>query len=260
MCPAPSARRRRAETETPISDFSVLNLRENTGTQATPVWTAIPASGAGTGQELRFSDQSNQGATASASWPNMTRPAATQHVPYQYVFTADTTSLGYLGTTSNTPVAWLNSNYNDAEINFDNLGTFAAAPILTAYPTTAHGAISRGDNSILGGNTTDTGATARSYLKANMFGRVVSAGAPAAAPTNAPAVTDGSTGSVSPTAGANWLTNYQGLQGANDFITAAATPAATTADQIRLMLDLWTGPNMASGIYVNVLTISYLFI
>jgi hypothetical protein len=187
----------------------------------------------------------------------MTRPASTAAVPYLYVFSADTTSLGVLGTTSSTPAAFTNASYLQARINYDALGTFASAPILTAYPTTAHGAVTRGDNSLLGGNTTDTGATQRSYLKGNMFGRVLTAGAPAAAPTNAPVVTDGATGAVTPTAGANWATNYQGLQGDNDYLQFPATPAATTADNINIMLALFTGPGMSTGTVVNDASVKY---
>lgn len=245
-----------------MADFAAttgLVFQLNTGTQATPVWTALNNSGSGGANELRFSDVSNAGATASASWPFMTRPGSTGQVNFQYAFTADTTSLGYIGTTSNTPTTWANSNFNDARWSWDNVGTFASAPIFTAYPTSAHGSVTRGDNSLLGGNTTDTGATARSYLKGNLFGRVNSAGAPAAAATNAPVVTDGATGVLTPTAGANWLTNYQGLQGDNDYMQAAATPAATTTDSIAMMLDLFTGPNMATGTYQNVLACRYTF-
>lgn len=200
---------------------------------------------------------STAGSTASASWPFMTRPGSTAAVPYLYVFSADTTSLGVLGTSSSTPAAFTNANYLQARINFDAVGTFASAPILTAYPTTAHGAVTRGDNSLLGGNTTDTGATARSYLKGNMFGRVVTAGAPAAAPTNAPVVTDGTTGAVTPTAGANWALNYQGLQSDNDYLQFPSTPAAATADNINIMLALFTGPGMSTGTYQNDLTVKY---
>jgi len=240
-----------------LADFSVLKLVANTGTQATPVWSDVPAAGGATGAELRFSDVSTAGAIASASWPYMTRPGATAAVPYLYVFSADTTSLGVLGTTSTTPAAFTNASYLQARINYDALGTFASAPILTAYPTTAHGAVTRGDNSLLGGNTTDTGATQRSYLKGNMFGRGVLAGAPAAAPTNAPVVTDGATGAVTPTAGANWATNYQGLQGDNDYLQFPATPAATTADNINIMLALFTGPGMSTGTVVNDASVKY---
>lgn len=244
-----------------MADFTTFRFQLNTGANGTttPTWTSVPASGAGTGQELRYSDLSTQGAVASASWPYMTRPAATGGVDYLYVFTADTTSLGYVGNGTNTPVVFSNANYMALRLDWDNVGTFASAPIYTAYPTTAHGAITRGDGSLLGGHATDTGGTARSYLKGNAFGRVVTGGAPAAAPTNAPVVTDGATGSLAPTAGANWLTNYQGLQGDNDFITAPFTPAAVTADQWNLMIRLFTGPNMTPGTLVPVISCKYTY-
>lgn len=240
-----------------MADFAAttgLVLQLNTGTQAAPVWTSLNNGGTGGANELRFSDQATQGATASASWPYTTRPGATSAATfqYQYAFTADTTSLGYLGTSTNTPIAWANANYNDKRWSWDAVGTFASAPILTMYATNAHGAITRGDGSPLGGHASDTGATARSYFKANAFGRVTSAGAPAAAPTNAPAVTDGATGALTPTAGANWLTNYQGPQGDNDWIAFPSTPAATTADSWQVMLMLFCGPNMLTGTYAAI--------
>lgn len=220
----------------------------------------MPASGSGTGQELRWNDLATQGAVASASWPYTTRLGSATIISYLYVFTADTTSLGSLGGGTSTPTAFSNNNYNHSRWDWDNTGTFASAPIFTAYPTTAHGAVTRGDNSELGGNTTDTGATARSYLKANAFGRVSSAGAPAAAPTNGPAITDGTTGSLVPTAGANWLTNYQGLQGGNDYITFPSTPAATTADDWATEFCLFMGPNIGTGVLVPVITLSYTYV
>jgi hypothetical protein len=238
-----------------MADFAAttgLALSLNTGTNATPVWTQLQNGGSAGANELRFSDLSTQGAVASASWPYMTRPGSTGQVNYQYAFTADTTSLGYVSTSTTTPTTWANTNWMDKRWTWDNLGTFASAPIFTMYPTNAHGAVSRGDNSPLGGNTTDTGGTQRSYFKGNAFGRVASAGAPAASPTNAPVVTDGATGVLTPTAGANWLTNYQGLQGDNDWIAFPSTPAAVTADSWNVMLTLFTGPNMATGTYTAI--------
>lgn len=234
-----------------MADFAAttgLVLQLNTGSNSSPTWTSLNNGGTSGANELRFSDQSNQGATASASWPYMTRPGSTGQVNYQYAFTADTTSLGYLGGGTNTPVSWANSNYNDKRWTWDAVGTFASAPIITMYPTNAHGSITRNDGTPLGGSS-DTGGTARSYFKANAWGRVTSAGAPAAAPSNAPAVTDGATGALTPTAGANWLTNYQGLQGDNDYIQFPSTPAATTADSWPWMMTLFTGPNMLTGTY-----------
>lgn len=241
-----------------MADFTSLKFQLNTGSNGTPTWTDVPATGAGTGQELRYSDLSNQGSTASASWPYTTRPTSgTSGVDYLYVFTADTTSLGSIGGGTSTPAAFSNSNYMQLRANWDNTGTFASAPIFTAYPSNAHGAISRGDGSLLGGHTSDTGGTARSYLKGNAFGRVVSGGAPAAAPSNAPTVTDGTTGSVSPSAGANWLTNYQGLMGDTDYISFPSTPAATTSDQWNLMIRLFMGANLTPGTLTPVISIKY---
>src|SRR5678815_783286 len=241
-----------------MADFTTLRLEGNTGTQGTPVWTTVPATGAGTGQEIRFSDVSTAGALASASWPFVTRPTSgTAGIDYAYVFTADTTSLGILGTTSTTPAAFTNASYMQFRWWWDNVGTFASAPIITAYASNAHAAVSRGDGSLCGGHASDTGGTARSYLKGNAFGRVVSAGAPAAAPTNAPVVTDGATGSLAPTAGANWLTNYQGLQGDNDYISFPSTPAATTQDQWNCMYRLFTGANQTPGTLTPVVSLKY---
>jgi len=223
----------------------------------------VPAAGAGTGFELRFSDLSTQGSTASASWPAVTRPlSGTAGVDYLYNFTADTTSLGVFGGGTSTPVAYSNTaQYRFLRLDWDSVGTFASAPIFTAYNSTAHAAITRNSPSggILEGNTTDTGGTARSYLKGNAFGRVDSGGVPAAAPTNAPVVTDGTTGSVSPTAGANWLTNFQGLQGDNDYITAPFTPAATTADQWSLVIRLFLGANSVAGVSTPVISCRYTY-
>ena len=238
-----------------MADFTTLRFQLNTGTNGAPVWTSASTTAA---SELRFSDVNTAGATASASWPFMTRPAVTGGVDYLYVATADAVLLGCLGTSSATPTAFTNASYRQFRFDWDNLGTYASAPIYTAYPTTAHGAISRGDASLLGGHATDTGATARSYLKGAMFGRVHSAGVPAGAGGSARVVTDGMTGSVSPTAGANWSV-YQGLQGDNDFITFAATPAATAADQISLMIRLFTGPNMAPSTYTNDVSWKYTY-
>lgn len=244
-----------------MTDFTVMRFQLNTGTNASPTWTSVPAAGAGTGQELRFSDLSAQGAVASASWPAVTRPlSGTAGVDYLYVFTADTTSLGVFGGGTNTPVAYSNTaQYRFLRLDWDNTGTFASAPIFTAYPSTAHGSVTRGDGSILGGHTSDTGATARSYLKGNAFGRVDSGGVPAAAPTNAPVVTDGTTGSVSPTAGANWLTNFQSLQGDNDYITFPSTPAATTADQWSMIIRLFLGANTSAGTSTPVISCKYTY-
>jgi len=85
----------------------------------------------------------------------------------------------------------------------------------------------------------------------------VSAGEAAAAPAAAPVVTDGTVGAISPAAGANWIANFQDLQGDNDWIAFPATPAATTADQWNIEFALFTGPNMTPALYVVVLCLKY---
>lgn len=236
-----------------MADFTTLRLQCNAGTQGSPTWTNI----GGANTEVRWSDSSAQSNVASASWPSMLRPAATASVDYTYAFTADATGTGIIGN-AGAPPAFSNNNYLWARWDWDNLGTFASAPIFTAYNDTNHNTpASRGGGALLAGHATDTGATARSYLKANAFGRVTTAGAPAAAPTNAPTVTDGSTGSVSPTAGANWLTNYQGLMADVDYITFPSTPAATTADDWNVIFNLFTGPNQTPAVNVPKLTLKY---
>lgn len=236
-----------------MADFTLIKLEANTNTQASPTWTAL----GGANTEVRWSDVSTQDNVASASWPAMIRPAATQSVDYTYAFTADATGTGFIGT-AGPPVAFINTNYHFARWNWDNTGTFASAPIFTAYLTVGHTTPgSRGGGGILAGHATDTGATARSYLKANLFGRVTSAGAPAAAPTNAPTVTDGATGAVTPAAGANWATNYQGLMADIDWLAFPNTPAATTADSQECIFNLFTGPSQIPAINTPVISLKY---
>jgi len=234
-----------------MADFTVLKMEANHGTQAVPVYVEV---GPTAGKEVRWSDSALQNGIASAAWPAMIRPAATAIVSYTYAYTADAVGWGFISGQASPCPAYVITNFLWARWNWDALGTFASAPIFTAFPTTAHGAITRGDGSLLGGHATDTGATARSYLKGNAFGQV---GAATLAPTNAPVVTDGTTGSVSPTAGANWLLNFQGLQGDNDWITAPFTPAATTAGVWHTHYALFVGPNMTPATWTPVFSLKY---
>lgn len=238
-----------------MADFTTLTLEANHGLQGAPVWVEV---GPGANKEVRWNDQDDQKDIASAAWPAMIRPAATAIVSYTYAYTADAVGNGFISNAGAAACpAYDENNYLWARWDWDNLGTFASAPIFTAYPTGAHGAIVRDDGSLLGGKIADTGGGGYSYLKGNAFGRVVSAGAPAAAPAAAPVVGDGTVGSVSPAAGANWLANFQSLQGDNDWITAPFTPVATTADQWNVHFALFTGPNMVPALYQIILCLKY---
>lgn len=238
-----------------MADFTALTMEANDHSTGGPVWVVVGPTAL---HEVRWSDLATQKDIASASWPAMIRPAATAIVSYTYAYTADAVGNGFYSQSGavNCP-AFSKDSYLWSRWNWDNTGTFASAPIFTAYTTTAHGAIVRDTGALLNGKIADTGGAGYSYLKGNAWGRVTSAGAPGAGPTNAPVVGDGTAGSASPTAGANWLTNYQSLQGDNDYITAPFTPAATTADTWYLHYALFTGPNMVPAIYTVVMTLKY---
>lgn len=241
-----------------MADFTTLVLDANTGTNASPTYTAL----GGANTEIRWSDVgTGLLATASASWPAMVRPLATAQIAFTYAYTADAVGLGFIGTGSN-PATYSITNEKWARWRWDNLGTFASAPIFTAYNTNAHAAPAARATpagGLLEGHVTDTGATARSYLKANLYGQVDSVAPPAADPTNAPVVTDGALGSVSPGAATSWLTNFQGLMADLDYITFRLTPAATVADSIHCHFSLFTGPNMTPGVLVPVMSLKYTF-
>lgn len=242
-----------------MADFTSLIMQGNNGTLGAPNWVEV---GPGANREVRWSDSATAHNTPSAAWPAMIRPAATQGVDYTYAYTADASGWGFLSNQASPCPAWSKDNYLFARWNWDNTGTFASAPIFSAYLTTAHGAIAREPApptpNLLGGSVdTKPGGTAFSYLKGNAYGRVNSAGPPAAGPPNAPVVTDGTVGSVSPAAGPNWLANFQSLMGDNDYITAPFTPAPTTADAWSLEFRLFTGPNMYPSLYQVVLTLKY---
>jgi hypothetical protein len=161
-----------------------------------------------------------------------------------YYFSADTTG------SILTAVAFANANYNQCRWSDAGDGSWASAPVLTAYDDNTHAAPTvRGSSSFpnnLSGNTTDTGATARSYLKGNAYGFFGQT--PGGAPSNAPVVTSGASGSLATSTGA-WLTNYQGLMADVDYITCGAQPANTTAQKWYFAIGLFSGANMATGVY-----------
>ena len=235
-----------------MADITTMRMEGNNVTTGAPGWIDL----SGANHEVRWSDSNAQAGVASAAWPAMIRPAATGGVNYTYAFTADAVGDGFYANGGVCP-AYSEANYLWARWWWDNVGTFASAPIYTAYLTIAHGAIVRDTGGFLQGKIADTGGAGYSYLKGNAYGRVVSAGAPAAGPAAPPAVGDGAAGSLSPAAGANWLANFQSLQGDNDWITAPFTPAATTQDQWNIHFRLFTGPNMLPGLYQVVMSLKY---
>src|SRR6266702_7248790 len=241
-----------------MSDFTTIRSQWNSNTDASPTWNTITFGGSAGANEIRWTSTGGGAAgTASASWPQFSRPGATAAVPELWYFTADTTGViipAYTGT---------NARARMACIDYDNLGTYAAAPTFSAYGDNTHAAPSAGTqpgaqsgSPIVNGHATDTSST--SYLKCNEYGDDQT-GNPAAGTTGTVTVTSGTAGSVSPGAAA-WLANWQSLQGTIQYITHRRTPAATTAGKIFFVLALFTGPNMSLGTITPVVTFTYSYV
>jgi len=234
-------------------------VQYNTNTDASATWTstALAFGGSSGANELRWCNTGGGGATtASASWPYFTRPSSgTAAVPELWAFTANTTGLQvatYDGT---------NAKSNVLRWNWDNTGTFAAAPQFSAFGDNTHATPSAGTqpgaqsgSPIVNGHSSDTSST--SYLKGNAYGNGSSQAPSAGAAGTTLLVTSGTAGAVSPGSAA-WLSTWQSLQGWTQYILCTATPAATTANTWNFTLALFTGVNQSTGTLLPVLTLNF---
>ncbi len=243
-----------------MSDFTTIRSQWNSNTDASPTWNTVTFGGSAGANEIRWCAAGAGGAsTGSASWPQYSRPVATGAVPELWYATADTTLVKVATYTGD------NTKANVACIDYDNVGTFATTPTLTAYSSSAHNAPVAGTqpgaesgSPIINGQSSDTSST--SYLKANLYGDDQT-GNPAAGSvgTLPTATTRNASGSVSPGAAA-WLSTWQDLQGALAYITHRRTPAATTAGKIFFTIILFTGPTMSLGTLQSVITFTYSYV
>jgi hypothetical protein len=242
-----------------LADFTTIRSMWNSNTDAAPTWNALPFGGSAGANEIRWAATGAGAAgTASASWPQYSRPAATGVIPELWYCTADTTCVKvatYDGT---------NTKANVACIDYDAVGTFATAPTLSAYGDSTHAAPVAGTqpgaqagSPIVNGHATDTSST--SYLKADLYGDDQTANPAAGTVGTLPTATTGTAGSVSPGAAA-WLATWQSLQGAIQFITHRRTPAAITAGKIFFTIILFTGPNMSLGTITPTITFTYSYV
>lgn len=249
-----------------MTDFSVFKTQTNAGaavTDAAPTWVDLPFATAN--NELRICGAGAGAAgTASASWPAYLRPAVTGVIPEMWAFTADATGLKmptYDGTTA---------HYMQWRLNWDAVGTFASAPILSAWGDNTLAAASPGTqpgaqsgSPFINGHATDTGST--SYIKANAYGRGTAASGstqdtPSANAAGTLAVTSGTAGAVSPPVTPAWLATWQSLQAATQYIQDAVTPQATFAGFWYIVLAFFTGPNMSGGTSLPVVGVSYTWV
>lgn len=244
-----------------MADFTAIRSMWNSNTDASPTWNPVTFGGSAGQQEVRWCAAGAGSATiGSAAWPQYARPASPGAVPELWYFTTSDNSGGVkIATYDGT-----NGKANVGCIDYDNLGTFATAPTLTAYSSSAHNAPVAGTqpgaeagSPIVNGHATDT--SSKSYAKANLYGDDQTGNPTAGSVGSSPSATTGTAGSVSPGAAA-WLAAWQDLQGSIDYITHRRTPAATTAGKIFFTIILFTGPNMSLGTITPVITFTYSYV
>jgi hypothetical protein len=247
-----------------VADFTTLKMDVNTGTSdASPTWTSIAFGTSGNELRAALSTGSQTTSTASASWPSITKPTSgTTLINKLYAFTADTTGFVITGGDGT------GTHYNVFRINWDAVGTFAAAPIISAWkdntypaasPGTQPGAGS-GDGSGIVNGSSDTSNT--SYIKATAYGNGVTAAGAADNPSSNmgsnPTATNGSAGAVT-TTNATWSA-WQSLQSTSQYIQNGVTPKATTAGTWNFLMAEYIGVNLTGGVLLPVLGISYSWI
>lgn len=244
-----------------MSDFTTIRLQANTGTNdASPTWTSISFGGSAGANEVRFcASGAGSSSTASASWPFFTRPSSVGVVPEAWAFTADTTGskiTTYDGTSS---------HYAQFRWDWDNVGTYAAAPQFGAFGDNTHTTPSPGTqpggqsgSPIVNGSSGDT--SSKSYLKANAYGYGVDGSGnqqtPSANAGGTLSATAGTSGSVSPSSAA-WLSTWQDLAGFSDYILDGVVPASLHAGDWYFLLALYCGPSMSTGTLLPVITYQY---
>ena len=250
-----------------MTDFTTFKSQVNTASSTpdtTPTWTDMLFATAS--YELRLCGTGAGGASiASASWPTYLKPTSgTAVIPELWNYFGSDAS----GGVKLTAYDGTSAHYMQWRINWDNTGTFASAPIISAWATTALPAASPGTQpgtgdgtSFINGHATDTSST--SYIKANAYGQGVTAGGtqqtPAANAAGTLTVTSGTAGAVSPGSAA-WLATWQSLQAATQYIQDGAIPAATTSGFYYIVLAFYTGANMTGGTLLPQLAVQYTWI
>lgn len=238
------------------------NLETNSGSNASPTWTSIM----GAGGEIRWIDANTDlHTTGNAAWPQMTRPGSATLVGYLWGFSADTTGYGApsSGSSPYIPIvlAAPPTTWNQLRWNNSASGTYASAPILTAYKGTGdRSSVSAGDGSLLGGSA-DTSNS--SYLKGNAYGFAFATTpqTPSAAPTGSfPTAADHTAGSVATSTGAwqNGGAKWQDLCADANYITSGGASWDGASGKVwHFMVAQFTGPNMTPGTLTPTVALKY---
>lgn len=160
------------------------------------------------------------------------------------------------------------AHYLQFRWSWDNTGTFAAAPVVSAWKDNTYPAASPGTqpgtgdgSAIVNGHATDTSST--SYLKANLYGQGLTSGGsqqtPASNAGGTLAVTSGTAGAATPGSAA-WLATFQSLQAATQYVQNGGTPQSVTSGLWYMVLALYTGPNMKEGTLVPTVGMQYSYV
>lgn len=232
-----------------MADFTTIKFQFNSNTDASPTWQDMLLGTSNYG--FRYCAASAGGASiASASWPIYPGPASVGVVPECWGYVGSDNSGGIKQATYDGTSA----HYMQVRVSWDNLGTFASAPIVSAWKDNTYPAASPGTqpgtgdgSAIINGHATDTGSA--SYFKAAIYGFGVTSGGTQQTPGSnsggTVTATTGSAGAVTSTSAA-W-SSWQSLQAATQYLQDGATPAATTAGLLYMLSSLWAGPNLRAG-------------
>lgn len=249
-----------------MADYGTVQMKYNTGTDASPVFTgtAIALSGSGGANELRMAITGGGTSIASASWPFMAKPTSgTTAVTSLYAYTTNTSGSQVTTYTGD------NTKANVLQWSFDNAGNPVTAMQVGWFANSTHTAPSPGtqppganNDPFTNGQSSDT--SSRSYVKFNLYGSGLTAGGSQETPSagtvgTMPTATTGTTGSITTTAG-NWLNAngaWQDGQGFLDYITGVAIPQTATAFGWYMAVIFWIGANIQAGTWTFLTTCQY---
>lgn len=194
------------------SDFTLIQLKANTGTDSSPTWTPILFGGTNGTQELRFANSGASGSTDYTAWPYIVRPTSGTSAVTQCWAFGSTSNSGGLQTTYTGD----NTRSNVFRWDWDGSATMVAAPQFSLFASSSHTTPTAGDNSIAGGNSTDTNSMG--YMKADAYGSYAQANLSAGSVGTSPSATTGNQGTsgVNTCTANDWLNthgSWQDLQG-----------------------------------------------
>lgn len=248
-----------------MADFTTAKFQVNTGTSdASPTFTDVLAATAN--YELRLcSTGAGNGTTASASWFSILKPTSgTAVIGELWAYLGSDASGGLKVSTYDGTSA----HYKQFLLNWDNTGTYASAPIVSAWANNTLPAASPGSqpgtgdgSSFINGHATDTSST--SYIKANFYGQGLTSGGsqqtPASNAGGTLTVTSGTAGAATPGSAA-WLATAQSMQAGTQYIQNGGIPQATTAGLWYGILAFFMGVNMTGGTLLPVLGWQYTWV